>query len=164
MVRKEKYKLQRVLELRESARNSSAEYLCERRNLLLSERKELEKRVAAVEKCRIDQITTDNQMIEDSRNGIKSSEFARYRQHLSDLRDTETQLIEKVDDQKAAVSRAEQAVESALNALQEATKEVKVIEKHREKWQAAKDVGDRRREQKSHDEIGAILHNRSDSI
>jgi flagellar export protein FliJ len=160
MAREEKYNLQRLLEMRERAREEAGFYLAECRRLLNAAEEELEKRKQAVEDCRESQRKTQQQMIEKSGGGIKSSEIVRFRQHLVDLRERETEILTAVEEQKRAVERAEQTVEKALGALNEAAKETKVIEKHRENWTSANRVDAARREQKTNDEIGAILHER----
>ena len=160
MAKKDTYNLQRLLEMRERGRDEAARFLGECRRQLAFEEDELENRKQAVENCRQEQQDSQTQMIEDSRSGIKQTEIARFRQHLSDLREKEIQLLEEVEKQKHTVARAEQEVDKALVKLNEAAKETKVIEKHRENWQADKKVEFNRREQKTNDEIGAILHER----
>ncbi|MGI8786269.1 MAG: flagellar FliJ family protein [Pyrinomonadaceae bacterium] len=160
MPKQEKYNLQRLLEMRERLRDDAALYLAEcRRQLTLAEI-ELTNREQAVENCRQEQKTVQTQMIEKSESGIKSSEIVRYRQHLADLRELETKLLAAVEEQKRAVERAAKTAEKALDALREKSKEAKVIEKHRENWRSERKSETARREQKSNDEIGAILHER----
>lgn len=146
--------------MRERARDEAAIYLAECRRLLSRAENELTERKQAVEDCRQMQRDTQNQLIEKSKKGMKSSEAVTYRQHLIDLRESETQLLSAVEEQKRAVERAAQTVEKALGALQESAKETKVIEKHRENWTSVKRIETARREQKTNDEIGAILHER----
>lgn len=146
--------------MRERTRDDAALYLADcRRELSLAEN-ELQRRRQAVENCRREQLETQRDLLEKSQSGMKSSEMVRYRQHLSDLRESEVKLLEEVEEQKKVVARAEQKVEKALDALNEAAKEVKVIEKHRENWQIEQKIETERREQKLNDEIGAILHER----
>jgi flagellar export protein FliJ len=66
--------------------------------------------------------------------------------------------IVALEQQKAAVLRAEQETEKALELLNEASKELRTIEKHRENWRQIKRLELIRKEQKNNDEIGAILH------
>lgn len=160
MAGKEKYKLQRLLEMRERTRDDAALYLAECRRELTVAENELRRREQAVENCRREQIETQNALIEKARSGMKSSEMVRYRQHLSDLREDEVRLLAEVEEQKKVVLRVEQKTEKALDSLNEAAKEVKVIEKHRENWQTEQKIEIERREQKLNDEIGAILHER----
>lgn len=157
---KEKYNLQRLLEMRERARDEAALYVAECRRQLTVAENELNNRKRAVEDCRETQREMQIQMTDKSRGGIKSAEIVRYRQHLTDLREQEIRLIGAVEEQKTVVLRAEKTVEKALDNLSEAAKETKVIEKHRENWRQTKKIEGERREQKSNDEIGAILHGR----
>ena len=154
------YNLRRVLEMRERAREAAAANLAAAQQQLSAAENELRQRETAVEDCRREQIETFQTTTEKSRNGIRSSEIQRFRQHSADLRERETQLLAAVEEQKFTVARQENAVAKALEALNEAAKELKVIEKHRENWQAQNRLQAERREQKSNDEIGAILHER----
>lgn len=160
MAAREKYNLQRLLEIRERTRDDAALYLAECRKQLALAEDELKSRQEMVENCRLAQAETQRAMLEKSQQGIKSSEIVRYRQHLIDLREKEVELLAAVEAQKLVVERAEQTVDKALQALSETSKEVKVIEKHRENWQTAKKLKGERREQKTNDEISAILHER----
>lgn len=156
----DKYKLQRLLEMRERTRDDAALFLADCRRELNSAESELKKREQAVRNCRREQTETQNDLTEKSQSGMKSSEVVIYRQRLSDLRESEILLLAAVEEQKSVVLRAEQKVDKALETLGEAAKEVKVIEKHRENWQTEKRIESERREQKLNDEVGAILHER----
>lgn len=160
MPKEEKYNLQRLLEVRERTRETAIKFLAQCRQQLALQETELAARKDAVEKCRRTQRRAESEMLEKSRNGMKNSEILLHRRYLNDLREQEVELLAAVEEQKINVERAEQEVENALLALAEATKEVQVIEKHREKWQAEKRLESARREQKNNDEIGAILHER----
>lgn len=156
----DKYNLQRLLDVRERARDEAGVYLAECRRLLSAAESELEKRKQAVENCRAAQRSAQTQLIEKSTGGMKSSDALRFRQHLADLREREAELSAAVEEQKRAVERQAQIVDKALAALNEAAKEAKVIEKHRENWASANRLDQARREQKTNDEVGALLHER----
>ncbi|HEY0429763.1 MAG TPA: flagellar FliJ family protein [Pyrinomonadaceae bacterium] len=160
MAKTEKYNLQRLLEMRARARDEAALYLAECRRLLALAEDELANRKKSVEDCRREQIEMRKTLAGKSRGGIKSSEIVRFRQYLTDLREKELQLQKVVEDQKSIIAREEKKVEKALNDLTEAAKELKVIEKHRENWRSDIKKKAERREQKSNDETGAILHER----
>lgn len=160
MAKGEKYNLQRLLEVRARARETAVELLAERRARLAAAERELAARQKAVEDCRRAQQRAQIEMLEKSRGGIKNSEILVHRQHLSDLRETEIELLAAVESQQAVVERAAIEVEKALLNLTEATKELQAIEKHRENWQREQKIELNRKEQKSNDEIGAILHER----
>lgn len=160
MPKEEKYNLQRLLEVRERTRESAVQFLAQCRQYLALQETELAARKNAVEMCRQTQRRAEAEMMEKSLNGIKNSEILLHRRFLNDLREQEIELLTAVEEQKINVELAAQEVENALLALAEATKEMQVIEKHREKWQAEKRLELTRREQKINDEIGAILHER----
>ena len=160
MPKPEKYNLQRLLEVRARAREAAVELLAERRAQLAAAERELAARRKAVEDCRQAQQRAQSEMLEKSRNGIKNSEILVHRQHLSDLRETEIELLAAVEAQQAVVERAAVEVEKALHHLTEATKELQAIEKHRENWRREQKIELNRKEQKNNDEIGAILHER----
>ena len=152
--------MQRLLEVRERTRESAIQFLAQRRAQLVETERELTARKKAVSDCRQAQRTAQSEMLEKSANGIKNSEIIIHRRHLIDLREKETELIAAVEQQKKVVLRAEQEVEKALETLNDASKELQTIEKHRENWQRERKLEMARKEQKSNDEIGAILHER----
>lgn len=160
MTNQEKYNLQRLLEMRERAREQAAIHLAECRRQLAQAENELNNRKQAVEACRQAQNKLQTQMLEKSGGGIKSGEIVHFRRHLADLREEETKLLAAVEEQKRTIERAAQTIEKSLSVLNEAARETKVIEKHRENWRGERKKEIERREQKSNDEIGAILHER----
>ncbi len=160
MPKPEKYNLQRLLEVRERARENAVEFLAQKRAQLAEAERELAARKKAVADCRQAQRMAETAMMEKSRGGMKNSEIIVHRQHLFDLREIEKELIKSVELQKIIVERAAAEVEKALQLLTEATKELQAIEKHRENWRREKKIEANRREQKTGDEIGAILHER----
>lgn len=160
MPKQEKYNLQRLLEVRERARESAVENLAEKRAQMAAAEKELAAREKAVRDCREIQKRAQTAMAEKMQRGVKNSEILIHRQHLIDLREKESELLKAVEQQKNVVARAAQEVEKALQFLVEATKQLQTIEKHRENWRREKRIEAARREQKNNDEIGAILHER----
>ncbi len=160
MPKPEKYHLQRLLEVRESAREAAVSFLAERRDRLNLEEAELEKRQAAVEICRQTQRRSRSEMLEKSKKGVKNSEMVGHQRYLSDLRKNEAELLTAVEQQKLTVKRAAGEVENARLALGDATREMRVIEKHRENWRREEKIKSGRREEKNNDELGALLHER----
>lgn len=160
MPKPEKYNLQKLLEVRARTRENAVEVLARKRARLTAAEKELAAREKAVQDCRQTQNRAQTAMLEKARNGIKNSEIIVHRQHLIDLREQEADLLAAVEQQKSEVIRAAREVEKALQMLTEATKEWQTIEKHRENWRRERKIELTRKEQKSNDEIGAILHER----
>ena len=69
-------------------------------------------------------------------------------------------MIDKVREQQTVVARAENELDKAILVFVEASREVQVIEKHRESWREQSRREERRREQKLNDEVGATVHQR----
>ncbi len=163
MPKQEKYNLQRLLETRGRGRENAIQYLANCRLNLAQAVEELDRRVEAVQNCRQTQFNARQAMLEKSKSGVKNSEMLGHQQYLTDLREQETELLAAVEKQKQTIERREREVADALDALKEATKELQVIEKHKENWQRGQKIAANRREQKTNDEIGALLHERNKS-
>lgn len=157
---KNKYKLQPVLNVREKAQQEAARVVAARRAQLAEAEAELMRREERLAECRASQTEAHAQMEEAVREGAEIRHLVIHRTHLADLRETEQQLIRDVEQQAAAIAFAEKELEKALDVLIEASKELQVVEKHREGWQRRLRLEETRREQKLNDEMGTILHER----
>ena len=156
----EKYRLQSVMDVRERAKQEAARVVALRRSQLAEAEEELARRAAALERCREQQRDARAKMLAEGERGAEARRLVQYRTHLSDLRAREQELSESVSQQRLAVARAEREVEAALTNLAEASKEFRVVEKHRERWREDRRREAVRREQKSGDEIAATLRRR----
>ncbi|MGH9901087.1 MAG: flagellar FliJ family protein [Pyrinomonadaceae bacterium] len=159
---KGRYRLQPVLDVRAKAKEDAVRHVALRRNQLREAEEELARRVGELARCRGHQQTARAAMLGAAERGAAARLLAGHRTHLADLRRQESELLAAVDEQRAAVARAEREVEGALAVLAEASKEHRVIEKHRENWREAERLGERRREQKLGDEIASVLRRRGD--
>lgn len=160
-VAKQKYRLQPVLDVRGKAKQAAASLVATRREQLAAAEEELSRRNKALAECRRLQATAQERMLADFERGVDAHILVTHRTHLADLRRTEQERLTKVEEQQRAVVRAEAEVENALTALIEASKEVQVIEKHRETWRQRTVREEQLREQKIGDEIGAVTYRRS---
>lgn len=160
-VAKEKYRLQPVLDVRGQAKQAAARLVAARREQLAAAQAELFRRQQALAECRQRQAAVQEKMLEEFDGSAEARTLVTYRTHLADLRQTEQELLERVEAQCRACESAEAEVEKAVAALIEASKEVQVIEKHRENWHQRAQRDERHREQKISDEIGALIHRRN---
>ena len=160
MVPKQKYRLQPVLDVRGKAKQVAACLVATRREQLVAAEEELLRRTQELAGCRRRQVSAHGKMLEEVERGVDAKTLVTHRTHLADLRRVEQELVTKVEDQHRAVSSAEAEVEKALNALIEASREVQVIEKHRETWRQRTRREEQLREQKIGDEIGAVTYRR----
>jgi flagellar export protein FliJ len=134
--------------------------LAERRKRLLEAQEEQARLEAALSLCRGQQAAAQAEMMAEAQKGVEAGHLVIHRTHLADLRNIEQQLIAELEQQRAVVARLEQEADRALAVLIEASKELQVMEKHREGWQHQARQEETRREQKLNDEISALLHNR----
>lgn len=158
---KSKYKLQAVLNVRDRARQEASRLLAARRAQLAAEEEELARRQQAVADCREQQTVAQAKMIEQANAGTEARQLVMYRAHLADLRRQEGELVAAADEQRERVKRAEAEVDKAIAALIEASKELQVMEKHRQSWREQTRLEEARREQKTNDEIGTTLNRRN---
>jgi flagellar export protein FliJ len=157
---KSKYRLQPVLEVRERAKQDAAKLLALRRAQLDAAEQELARREGEVVQCRERQQEAHAKMLEEAQSGAEAHCIVTHRTHLADLRRQETELLAAVEEQRAVVARAERDLEDALARLAEASKDVRVMEKHRENWREGERRTEQARERKISDEIAALLHQR----
>ncbi len=160
-VPKQKYRLQPVLDVRGKAKQAAASLVATRREQLAAAEAELTRRRQALVVCRRRQTTAQEKMLAEFESGVEAHTLVTHRTHLADLRRNAQELAAKVEDQRRAVAGAEAEVEKAVSALIEASKEVQVIEKHRETWHQRTRREEQLREQKIGDEIGAVTYRRS---
>src|SRR5262245_26857902 len=157
-VPKPKYRLQPVLEVRDQAKQAAARLVATRREQLVAAETELARRLEEVRKSQQRQVEARQRLLEESSKEVEAQLLQTHRTHLADLRRIEEELTEKVAEQRTVVAAANQELEQAISALIEASREVQVIEKHRETWQQKTRREEQVREQKMGDEIGAITH------
>ncbi len=157
---KQKYRLQVVLNVREKAKDEAARTVALRRQQLAEAENELKRREESVENCRQQQKAARRKMSDEMLSGILAQSIIGHRNHLEDLKILETELQAAVEQQKKNIARAETEVENALAKLIETSKDLQVIETHKDNWQTQLTKENSRREQKLNDEIGAILYER----
>jgi flagellar export protein FliJ len=160
MTGKKKYRLQPVLDVRDRAKQEAARLVAARRLQVEQAEGELMRREREVTACLERQAAAQEQMLAEARSGTEARHMVAHRTHLADLRTLEEELRARVEQQKLVVARARQDLDNALAALIEASREVQVIEKHRDDWRQRTRLAEQRREQKLSDEIASIMHGR----
>ena len=160
-VPKQKYRLQPVLDVRGQAKQAAASLVATRREQLAAAEAELTRRRHALDASHRRQAIAQDKMLEEFNRGAEAQTLVTHRTHLADLRRSAQDLTAKVEDQRRVVVGAETEVDRAVAALIEASKEVQVIEKHRETWLQRTHREEQLREQKIGDEIGAVTYRRS---
>lgn len=155
-----KYRLQAVQDMRQRAKDQAAEVVAVRRQELADAEAELKSRKNAVFECRKKQEFQAEKLMTEFLTGVSAKNIIGHRTYIDALKEEEKDLRKRVDEQQIVVEKAKQNVEIAVQALVEATKELKVIETHREKWETETRKELERKEQKMNDEIGSNLYQR----
>jgi flagellar biosynthesis chaperone FliJ len=154
------YRLASVLEVRRRLEREAARTVASRRMQVLEAEAELVRRAEAIAACIARIAVTREQMFEQARDGSEAYRLVEFRTHLSDLKRIEGELVAAHQQQRGALSRAESELDKAIAALNEARKQSKILEKHRESWKASVDHERQQREQKVNEEIGMVLYER----
>lgn len=155
-----KYRLETVLGIRHRAKTEAARQLALRYEQLEEAEAELGRRRLSLQACYERQNQAQTAMTAGLDQGIQAQDVLTHQTYLNDLRKTEIELQNEVDQQIRVVAGAEKAVEAARDALIETARELKAIEVHKANWHSVQRSAENRREQKISDEIGAILHGR----
>lgn len=154
------YRLQPVLDVRERAKQEAARVVGVRRAQLEEAEAQLARRERELAACRERQAAARSKMVGETERGAEARRIVEHRTHLADLRRREAELADAVEEQRGVAARAARELDAALAGLAEASKEVQVIEKHREHWREGERRAGLRREQKLSDEIAAVIHRR----
>jgi flagellar export protein FliJ len=157
---KPKYRLQVVENMRSTAKDQAAEFVALCRQKLAEAERELLRKKGLVVEIQEHQQEEKEQMFLKIQSGFVASDMVAHKEFMLKLKDEENKLQEQVDNQQLIVEKAKQDVEKALVKLTEASKELKVIETHHEKWSANVKKEAERKEEKMNDEIGANLYQR----
>ncbi len=163
-MRQKKYRLEIVLDFREKKKNEAARFVAQWRRELFEAEQELNRRKNFLEDCRRQIVESTKKLMSEFDDGTSAGNIVSHKNYMQVLKMREEELKISVQEQKLIVQKAGQALEEALEKLAEAYKELKVIEKHKEKWKEDQKREFLKREQKLNDEIGAILHQRSEKM
>ncbi|MEW6729822.1 MAG: hypothetical protein AB1489_00665 [Acidobacteriota bacterium] len=135
MAKAPKYRLQPVLDEKVRLREEAVKFLNKKKEDLAAE----EARLAQVVEELQHAIDHKDQMVEEYNSSmfagkLKVDEIKIRKLHIEDMIVKIEEIKQRVENQKKAVARAEVEVEKAQDALIAASKEVQVMEKHKENW------------------------------
>ena len=138
MSKQVKYRLQPILDEKERLREDAIQFLNKKKDELKAEEKKLEQ---IKEELTI-AIERKNQMTQEYNDKMFSGKYTvdeiKIRKiHIEDMILKIEEIKQAVENQRKAVARAEGEVRKAEDALIAASKEVQVMEKHKENWQQA---------------------------
>lgn len=154
----EKYRLQPVLDKREKKKKDAEKILAAARAEVERQKQVLKQREEDVEKAiqKKDKYTAD--FMTKMQAGMDSGKITASKAFIEVLKQNIVTAQKKVEEQKKVVETAEQKVQIAVAGVAEATKEMKVIEKHKENWQDAVRKEIEEKEDKEQEEVAQGLY------
>ncbi len=152
------YRLETLLDLRKRAEDAAKNEFAEAQKALAAARQELERLIQDLErrkaerKAKVDAYLKD--LLSRGKGAMAVQGMGAYEKRL---RAEEDEVVAQIEVQKGKVAEAEEFAEQKRAALAEAAKEVKAIEKHKEKFLKQKKAERDAREDLAGEEIGNAL-------
>jgi len=157
--KKEKYRLQPLLEVKERHKRQTEIALSKAFKELKEEEEKLKKLEREKQEIVEKRLQTRREMAEMVRMGESQVSDSHTRlNYLKKLQEDEEKKDQEIEDQKLAIKRAEEKLAQAKRDYIDACKEVKIMEKHKELW--AKKVKQKLeyQEAKQMNELGNVIH------
>ena len=159
MAKSEKYRLQIVLERKEEARDEAARHLAEMREQLHKEQQEEARLREELRQNRERQREEYENMLKGGpTGGLNVSETHQALNYIKYLDVKAKELDGAIEVQKIRVQKAEKAVEEALQELIQASRELQVMQKHKERWEKKMRFERERKDQEETNEIGNVIY------
>ena len=138
MAKKPQYRLQTLFDIREKEKKAAEdEYGLQKRRVIEAQKvlDDMKAKHAQMIEFREAKKTEYADKIRDG--GMKINEITGNDRHIARLKEEEVAYLGEIDKQVEAVKSAERVAQEAMDAMLEATKAFKALEKHKEKWQKA---------------------------
>lgn len=154
----QKYRLQPVLDKREKKKKDAEKILADARAEVERQKQILKQREEDIEKAiqKKDKYTADLRTKMDA--GMETGKITAGKAYIEVLKQNIVTAQKKAEEQKKVVESAEQKVQVAVAGVAEATKEMKVIEKHKENWQDAERKEAEEKEDKEQEEVAQSMY------
>ena len=158
MAKKEQYRLQTLLGLREQTKNDAERYLGECLAALQREKE----RLAAMEKELEQMIAKRQARMRDysekqMRGEMSAQSVISANSYIERLKEQEEAQKDAIEGQKEVVSGREEDVRDAREKLTVATQDLKALEKHKEKWEKKIKREKQMKEEEALDELAQTI-------
>ena len=152
------YRLQTLLEMRERAKEEAERAFSDAVKALEKEKAELKRMQEELERRKAERKAKVAAYLKEvMAKGAGINGLTMMNRYEERLKDEEAQLALEIEKQKEAVQLAEEKVEQKRREMAEAAKELKAIEKHKEKWTKEIRAERQMREEMNQEEIGNTL-------
>lgn len=153
-----KYRLQPVLDSKEKKKQDAEKLLADARSELARQQDILKQREQDVARAMEKKEMFSSDFMKKMEGGMDTSKIAQGKAYLEVLKQNIVTAKKRVEEQAKVVQGCEQKVQNAVLKLTEATKEMKVIEKHKENWAEAVKKDVEFKEEKEQEEIAQNLY------
>jgi len=165
MAKKNKYRLQIVLDQKEEARDQAAKVLQEKKDALKREQEKADEIRQNLEATKSRREREYLEMTQGSMGGGIAVDDAQRRLNFIKSLDVKAKRLEEdLSLQVKRVKRAEQEVEIALQDLIQASRELQVMQRHKENWEKEVKRRQEEKDQNEMNEIGNVMYNAKHSI
>lgn len=154
----QKYRLQPVLDKKEKLKKDAEKALADTRAGLAKQQDILKQKEEDVQKAIRKRDEYTEKLVAKMDKGMEMRDITAAKAYQEVLKNNVVTAEKKVEDQKKVVAEWEQKVEAAVARVTEATKEMKVIEKHKENWQTAVKKEIEEKEEKEQEEVAQNLY------
>jgi flagellar export protein FliJ len=129
------YRLQTLYEMRQRAEEAAKQAFSEAMQALFKQQKELDRLKADLERRKRERKEKIAAYLQEIfAKGTGAGGMTQLHRFEERLKDEEAQVALDIEKQKELVKQAERLVEERRRAMAEAARDVKAIEKHKEKW------------------------------
>ena len=159
MAKKEQYRLQTLLGLREQAKNEAERHLGECLALLKKEKERLTDMEQELEKMIAKRQARMRDYSEKQMRGEMSAQSViSANSYIERLKEQEEAQKEAIEGQKEVVAAREEDVRDAREKLTVATQDLKALEKHKEKWEKKIKREKQLKEEEALDELAQTIY------
>ncbi len=153
------YRLQTLLEMRETAEEEAKQAFSEALRALAKEQEALKKLEEDLERRKVERKQKVQAYMEEvMKRGVFATGMTQMNRFEAKLKDDEAQVGLDIERQKETVRQAELVVEQRRAEMAEAAKDKKAIEKHKENWKKDVKKQAQDREDMQGEEVGNALH------
>ncbi len=153
------YRLQTLLEMRETAEEAAKQAFSEAMRALTREQEALKGLEKDLERRKLERKAKVQAYLgEVMKKGVNSSGMTQMNRFEQRLKDDEAQLGLDIERQKETVRQAEKELEQKRIEMAEAAKDKKAIEKHKDTWTKEVRKEFQAKEEMNQEEIGNALH------
>ena len=153
------YRLQTLLEMRETAEEEAKQAFSEAMRALTREQEALKKLEKDLERRKLERKAKVQAYLADvMKKGVNSMGMTQMNRFEQRLKDDEAQLGLDIERQKETVRQAEKELEQKRMEMAEAAKDKKAIEKHKDTWKKEVRKEIQAKEEMNQEEIGNALH------